>query len=210
MWGILLKSVIKAIAKKGADSSVTKIYQQFGTPMQVANVNVANCFPTRYWQSGHFEQWEKISADYMQENFEVEACGCPTCFLRCTNLSTITHGRHKGLTLEGPEFETVALLGANLSIYDLVAITQANYWANRYGLDTISLGGTIAAFIELYSLVKSKKEKRTAEEEEFLKDVRPFLTPALSAASSPTPATPTPASSRSRVTGCVNPWPPAT
>jgi aldehyde:ferredoxin oxidoreductase len=75
---------------------------------------------------------------------------------------------------EGPEFETVALLGANLSIYDLAVITRANYWANRYGLDTISLGGTIAAFIELYTLIRNRKEDRTTEEEAFLEDVREF------------------------------------
>jgi aldehyde:ferredoxin oxidoreductase len=101
------------------------------------------------------------------------ACyNCPIACARITGIfdekgNRIDHG-------EGPEFETVALLGANLSIYDLVAITQANYWANRYGLDTISLGGTIAAFIELYSLIRNKKGNRTTREEEFLKDVQPF------------------------------------
>jgi len=30
------------------------------------------CFPTQYWQSGFFPEWEKISADYMQENFDIK------------------------------------------------------------------------------------------------------------------------------------------
>jgi aldehyde:ferredoxin oxidoreductase len=66
-------------------------------------------------------------------------------------------------------------MGANLSIYDLVTITQANYWANRYGLDTISLGGTIAALFELYALVKNKKTERTSQEELFRQDIGPFV-----------------------------------
>ena len=70
----------------------------------------------------------------------------------------------------------MTLLGANLSIYDLVVITEANYWANRYGLDTISLGGTIAAFFELYELIRAKKGGLTLREEAFLKDAQEFVT----------------------------------
>jgi len=110
-----------------------------------------------------------------EDRVESKKGACYNCPIACTRVTGILD--QKGNRIdggEGPEFETVALLGANLSIYDLVVITQANYWANRYGLDTISLGGTIAAFIELHSLVKNKKGSRTAEEEEFLKDVRSF------------------------------------
>jgi aldehyde:ferredoxin oxidoreductase len=71
--------------------------------------------------------------------------------------------------------ETVALLGANLSIYDLVTITDANYWANRYGLDTISLGGTIAAFVDLYDLIRNKQGEKTEKELDFLKDIQEFV-----------------------------------
>ncbi len=110
-----------------------------------------------------------------RERVETKKSACYNCPIACTRVSRILDG--KGTRLdhgEGPEFETVALLGANLSIYDLVVITRANYWANRYGLDTISLGGTIAAFIELYTLVKNKKDPRTPEEEKLLKNVLPF------------------------------------
>jgi aldehyde:ferredoxin oxidoreductase len=102
------------------------------------------------------------------------ACyNCPIACMRVTRIldengNRVDHG-------EGPEFETVALLGANLSIYDLLPITQANFWANRYGIDTMSLGGTLAAFFELYGLVKNKKDKKTPEEETFLKDVASFI-----------------------------------
>lgn len=76
---------------------------------------------------------------------------------------------------EGPEFETVALLGANLSIYDLTVIAQVNYWANRYGVDTISLGGTIGALFELYTLVSNKAADLTPAEQQFLEDVSGFV-----------------------------------
>jgi len=109
------------------------------------------------------------------ERLESKKSACYNCPIACTRVTGILDGEGNRLDHgEGPEFETVALLGANLSIYDLVTVTRANFWANRYGLDTISLGGTIAAFIELYTLVRNKNENRTSGEEEFLKDVRHF------------------------------------
>ena len=56
---------------------------------------------------------------------------------------------------EGPEFETVAMFGANLDIYDLEPITEANYLCNRLGLDTISAGGTIAALMEIFGIAQA-------------------------------------------------------
>jgi aldehyde:ferredoxin oxidoreductase len=111
-----------------------------------------------------------------QSRVESKKGACYNCPIACTRVTRILdaalnqtdHG-------EGPEFETVALLGANLSIYDLLVITQANYWANRYGIDTMSLGGTIAAFIELYALIKNKKEEKTPQEELFLREVASFV-----------------------------------
>ncbi len=76
---------------------------------------------------------------------------------------------------EGPEFENTVMLGANLSIYDLPTIVLANYLCNRYGLDTISTGSTIACFFELYEYVSSKKQSLTAQEKQFLDDVKDFV-----------------------------------
>ena len=132
------------------------------------------------------EDIEKISGEALrnhartappgQSRVESKKGACYNCPIACTRITRILDGDGNQVDHgEGPEFETVALLGANLSIYDLPVITQVNYWANRYGLDTMSLGGTIAAFFELYALVKNKKEKRTPGEAAFLLDVDPFV-----------------------------------
>ena len=134
----------------------------------------------------NLENIERISGEAMREHLriagrgnrhiEVQRGACFNCPIACTRRTKIRN--EKGNVVdqgEGPEFETVALLGANLSIYDLVVIAEANYWANRYGLDTISLGATIAAFFELYSLVKGKADKRTRQEQFFLRDVQKFV-----------------------------------
>jgi aldehyde:ferredoxin oxidoreductase len=132
------------------------------------------------------EDIEKISGEALrnharttppgQSRIESKKGACYNCPIACMRATRILDENGNRLDQgEGPEFETVALLGANLSIYDLLVITQANYWANRYGIDTMSLGGTIAAFFELYALVKNKKEKRTPQEEALLKDIHSFI-----------------------------------
>jgi aldehyde:ferredoxin oxidoreductase len=132
------------------------------------------------------EDIERIGGEALRNNAQTALSGqnrvesrkgsCFNCPIACTRITRILDADGNRLDGgEGPEFETAALLGANLSIYDLVTITQANYWANRYGLDTISLGGTIAALFELYDLVRNKKGAKTSEEANFQKDVGTFV-----------------------------------
>lgn len=106
---------------------------------------------------------------------EVKKSACFNCPIVCKRETTLLDADgtviDKG---EGPEFETTALLGANLSIYDLTVISQASYLANRYGLDTISLGSTIAAFFELYAVVRDKK-KVSPGERQLREDVKEFV-----------------------------------
>jgi len=110
------------------------------------------------------------------ENYiDVRKGACFNCPMHCTRVTKIKDGQGRMVDQgEGPEFETVALLGANLSVYDLVVITEANYWANRYGLDTISLGASIAALFELDSVIRSKQDQNSAKEKQYLKDTQQF------------------------------------
>jgi aldehyde:ferredoxin oxidoreductase len=146
----LLKDLIKRITQVGKEAPVTELYKTLGTPMQVEATNANNCFPTRYWSKGHFSHWEKISARYMQKEFEVKATGCPFCFLRCTKNSVLKHGRHAGLEIEGPEYETIYALGGLHEIDSLEEVAWLNDICDRLGVDTMS-GGNITAFaIEAY------------------------------------------------------------
>lgn len=131
------------------------------------------------------EDIEKISGEALRQHaasakagepkIEVKKGTCFNCPILCKRKTRLLDG--SGALLdegEGPEFETVALMGANLSIYDLPTITQANYWANRYGLDTITLGSTIAALCEVYALVKARGESASQAERQLLADVGDF------------------------------------
>jgi len=151
----LLKKLTTEIAGKNLRTPAALGYRKFGTPMQVEVVNGVNCFPTRYWQKGHHDKWENLSASYMQENFDVKACGCPTCFLKCTKRSRLKHGRHAGLEIEGPEFETIYAIGGLNELDSLEEVAWLNDICDRLGMDTMSAGNLSAFAIEAYKRGKT-------------------------------------------------------
>jgi aldehyde:ferredoxin oxidoreductase len=111
-----------------------------------------------------------------EERIEVRKGACFNCPIVCKRETRLIDREGRTIeTGEGPEFESVALLGANLSIYDLPVITKANNLANRFGLDTISLGSTIASFFELYHVVSKKESPLLPPEEKFMFDVEDFV-----------------------------------
>jgi aldehyde:ferredoxin oxidoreductase len=146
----LVREVIRNISKKGKGSPITDVYQDYGTISQVRVTNSQNCFPTRYWQSGHFEKWENLSADYMREHFEVKRHGCPNCFLQCTKKAVVREGRHRGLEIEGPEYETVYAIGGLNCIESLEEVAYLNDLCDRLGLDTMSAGNMAGFVTEAY------------------------------------------------------------
>jgi aldehyde:ferredoxin oxidoreductase len=51
---------------------------------------------------------------------------------------------------EGPEYETLFALGSNCGVDDLDAIIEADRLCDDYGIDTISLGGSIGFVMECF------------------------------------------------------------
>jgi aldehyde:ferredoxin oxidoreductase len=70
--------------------------------------------------------------------------------IACGRVTRVKSGSYQILKTEGPEFETIALLGSSTGVDDLEAIIKANHLCNDLGLDTISMGSTIATAMELY------------------------------------------------------------
>lgn len=145
----LLDSLVRGLVERSKSDPVVRRYRELGTPMLVATTNSAGVFPTEYWSSGTLPGWEKISAEALLRDFEVKPKACPRCFLACGNLTTVVKGRHQGLTIEGPEYETIYSFGGLCRILDLGEIAYLNDICDRFGLDTITAGNLIAFCMEL-------------------------------------------------------------
>lgn len=151
----LFKKLNKKIARNGKESPASLLYRKLGTPMMVSKLNAVKAFPTEYWKSGRMKNHEGITADYMQENCEVKAENCPNCFLRCTKKTRVLKGRHKGLFLEGPEYETLYAIGGLNGIESIEEVMYLNDLCDKLGLDTMSAGNMTALAIEACKRGKS-------------------------------------------------------
>jgi aldehyde:ferredoxin oxidoreductase len=96
---------------------------------------IGHFLPTRNFQSGEFEHYERITSETMNRELAWEHVGCWRCIIRCSKLS-----KWDGKELEGPEYETTAFLGSGCGIADAKTVAEANWLCDDFGLDTISTG----------------------------------------------------------------------
>ena len=117
---------------------------EFGTSVLVNVLNQAGALPTRNYRDSQFELAESICGETLRRDFVTGHSACPQCPIGCTRKSRTASGSG-----DGPEYETVWAFGADCGVGDLNAIIEASYACNRLGLDTITMGATIACAMEL-------------------------------------------------------------
>ncbi len=143
-----IKAYARRTVKELKDHKAAQAYRTHGTPMMVALLNTVGGFPTRYWAKGTLASWKKISAEILVDRFGARPKSCRTCFMGCGKFMEIQEGRHKGLKIEGPEYETIYAFGGLCEIDVLDEIAHLNDLCDRLGLDTITAGNMAAFAIE--------------------------------------------------------------
>lgn len=143
-----VKAYSKEFMQEFKDHAAAQAYKALGTPMLVKVTNLAGAFPTRYWTQGTWDQWEKISGEALVEKMNPKPNACAKCFMACGQLSVVKEGRHEGLKIEGPEYETIYAFGGLCLIDSLEEIAYLNDICDRLGVDTITAGNLCGLAIE--------------------------------------------------------------
>lgn len=143
-------ALAQAGAKKARESAAIKTLTAHGTARTVMTNLATGGLPTRNWTSGHFEQAQAISGETMTATILKKNEACWACAVRCKRVVELEEPYKVDPEYGGPEYETISALGSYLGISDLPAIAKANELCNRYGIDTISAGGTIAFAMECF------------------------------------------------------------
>ena len=143
-----IESFAKDTFERSKESPGVQNYRRLGTPMLVAMNNAVGGFPSKYWHLGTFEGWEKISAESLLERCQVRPSACLRCFVACGDMSEVKEGRHKGLKIEGPEYETIYAFGGLCMVHEIEEIAYLNDLCDRLGMDTISAGSLCAFAME--------------------------------------------------------------
>ena len=83
--------------------------------------------------------------------YKLRPYGCSTCPIRCGALVQVNEGPFATQgELHRPEYETLAAFGPMCRNDNVEAVIRANEICNRYGIDTIGVGSTVAFAIECY------------------------------------------------------------
>jgi aldehyde:ferredoxin oxidoreductase len=111
------------------------------------------------WWPGYRYFQKYLSADEIPnaltpeawKKYEIGRTGCYGCTVRCKDVYRIPTGKYAGEEGSGLEFECITCLGTNCGISDPIAIMEMENLADKYGMDVIGLGNTIAFAKDLYN-----------------------------------------------------------
>jgi aldehyde:ferredoxin oxidoreductase len=126
------------------DPITSRSLPDFGTSVLLNLLDQAGALPTRNFRQSRFESAEQISGEALRAGYAAKRGACTGCFIGCAH--TIHAGGESG---GAPEYESLWALGADCGIGDLTAIVTATFACNRVGIDTITMGSTIACAMEL-------------------------------------------------------------
>ncbi|MFO7886114.1 MAG: aldehyde ferredoxin oxidoreductase C-terminal domain-containing protein, partial [Desulfobacteraceae bacterium] len=127
-----------------------------GTTHIVPIMNAHDCLPVNNFQFGSHPQGNNIGEETFEHIFDKGFDGCwKGCSVACA------HGvkdfvpftgpyQGKRVFVDGPEYETIAGCGSSLGIFDAFTIVEINFYCDAYGLDTISVGTSIAFVMECF------------------------------------------------------------
>ena len=136
----------EAAAAIHRDAATTDhIMKRQGTTAGIDVKNELFSLPTRYFERMDFDEGvEGINGDAV-ESKKYERGTCSLCAFAC---KLPTRDEDSGVETEGPEYETVFAFGSTLLIDDIVDVMKSNELCDEYGLDTISTGVTIGAYLQ--------------------------------------------------------------
>lgn len=139
------------------NAGTSRALHQYGTNLLTNIINSLGGLPTRNFETGHFEEAEKVSGEYIKQHYVKEVHGCMLCPIQCTQMPEVPSGPFKvpGEKIKY-EYESTWGLGPNVGLGQPDAVVKLQKLANELGMDSISLGNTLGTFLELVKRGKVK------------------------------------------------------
>jgi len=123
-------------------------FGRVGTGSGMGLINEKHALATRHHHLTHFEAAEEISGQTFAVKFPTRPIACLGCQVHCGMLHKPVTTRWGEVWTRGPEYETTYSLGSLCFNDDPEMLLKANEQAEEYGMDTLSLGVSIAFAME--------------------------------------------------------------
>ena len=146
---------ITAYLKSDAMQMFVGVFGDYGTGSGTMMSALSGDSPVKNWGGvGEVdfgaEAAMKVGCMTFDTQYKTKKYACAFCPLGCGAEYRADKGNWPVGDTERPEYETMAAFGTMCLNSDVDSIIKANHICNRYGLDTISAGCTIAWAIECY------------------------------------------------------------
>jgi len=145
------RKAVMAFYKEARDSGDFRKRRRYGTWGLPGRANASKSQAAFNFKDGYFEKFVKYEdPEVIIDLIRVRDEACFSCPFGCSKRSRVKNDPEYPLTAKGPEHETMALLGANCGLGDMLDICRANYLCNELGMDTITTGAVISCAMELF------------------------------------------------------------
>ena len=146
-----IKTVARTVAHAVKENPLSSALNDLGTAGGIVPVNSAGALPTNNWTKSTFDKAESIGGGELKEKYTLKRHGCFACPVRCKRIVEIKNGTiDVDPDFGGPEYESIATLGSMCGVGELPVICKANELCNRYGMDSMSGGSTIAFAMQCF------------------------------------------------------------
>ena len=139
------QEVCRAFTQEIMGHKATGLFSKYGTVGGLAYLSKIGALPTRNFSSGSFEGDTQIGGKGVAELNATRGGSfghvcMPGCVVRCSN---VMHDKDGKFLTAGFEYESSAMLGANLGIDDLDTVMNLEKMCDDLGLDTMETGAAL-------------------------------------------------------------------
>ena len=148
--------------QKGPVASLAEMFGAGGTGAFYESSVLSGDASTRNWAGSPLDLDEKeiiaLTSESMDKRYHVKRFGCFGCPLRCGAIYQLKEDGYEIEETGRAEYETSGGFGSMVGCGDPLTVNLCNTWCNEYGLDTISVSGTVAWAMECYEAGEFSKE----------------------------------------------------
>jgi aldehyde:ferredoxin oxidoreductase len=126
----------------------TKALSTFGTAFLVNPINTMGALGTKNLAAEVFEQAEAISGERFKDLYWERDTTCLKCPVACGKDFKVEGGEFAGTRWKMPEYESIFALGSMQENANAASLIKANELCDQLGMDTISMGVTVAFAME--------------------------------------------------------------
>ncbi|WP_406660458.1 aldehyde ferredoxin oxidoreductase family protein [Methanolobus sp. ZRKC3] len=141
-----------------ANPPASKGLAEYGTPVFVNLLSHMGILPGNNFRKRNFDAADRLSGESIKKNYDVQQTPCQACSIGC-----------KRAFMDGkavPEYDAIWAFGPNIVNDDLDLVTSLNDICQDYGMDPISCGAAIAAYMEVNS-----PDMESIDPQKLLKDI---------------------------------------